>query len=59
MGDPLNASTTQGPQADAIQHKTVLDYIEIGRVSWLRRRPQEPTLTGQRFIKQVHSGFGL
>ncbi|KAL8283895.1 hypothetical protein RQP46_005327 [Phenoliferia psychrophenolica] len=31
MGDPLDRKTTQGPMADAIQQKTVLEYIELGK----------------------------
>ncbi|TQV90943.1 aldehyde dehydrogenase [Cordyceps javanica] len=31
MGDPTDPSTTQGPQADKIQHATVLRYIEMGK----------------------------
>lgn len=30
-GDPLHPSTTQGPQADRIQHTSVLDYLEHGK----------------------------
>ena len=33
LGDPLSKDTTQGPQADKIQHKNVLDYIEHGKKS--------------------------
>ena len=33
MGDPLERGITQGPQADAIQHKTVLRYLELGKQS--------------------------
>lgn len=31
MGDPTDPSTNQGPQADKIQHATVLRYIEMGK----------------------------
>ncbi|OAA56374.1 Aldehyde dehydrogenase domain protein [Cordyceps fumosorosea ARSEF 2679] len=31
MGDPTLPETTHGPQADAIQHATVLRYIEMGK----------------------------
>ena len=33
MGDPLDTATNHGPQADGIQHKTVLRYIEMGKKS--------------------------
>jgi aldehyde dehydrogenase (NAD+) len=33
LGDPIDPSTTQGPQADKIQHDTVLRYIESGKKS--------------------------
>lgn len=33
MGDPLTNGTNHGPQADAIQHKTVLKYLEMGKQS--------------------------
>ncbi|KAH5336715.1 hypothetical protein HBI23_048360 [Parastagonospora nodorum] len=32
-GDPLEKSTNHGPQADEIQHKTVLQYLESGKQS--------------------------
>lgn len=31
MGDPLEKGTNHGPQADEIQHKTVLQYLESGK----------------------------
>jgi aldehyde dehydrogenase (NAD+) len=31
LGDPSTPSTTQGPVADAIQYKRVMEYIEIGQ----------------------------
>jgi acyl-CoA reductase-like NAD-dependent aldehyde dehydrogenase len=31
MGDPLEKATNHGPQADEIQHKTVLEYLESGK----------------------------
>lgn len=33
MGDPLDKGTNHGPQADEIQHKTVLKYLEEGKQS--------------------------
>jgi acyl-CoA reductase-like NAD-dependent aldehyde dehydrogenase len=33
MGNPLEKGTNHGPQADKIQHKTVLDYLESGKQS--------------------------
>lgn len=33
MGDPLDANTNHGPQADGAQHKTVLRYLEMGKQS--------------------------
>lgn len=33
MGDPLEKGVNHGPQADKIQHKTVLDYLESGKQS--------------------------
>jgi aldehyde dehydrogenase (NAD+) len=33
MGNPLEKGTEHGPQADAIQHKTVLRYLEMGKQS--------------------------
>lgn len=33
MGDPLQKGTDHGPQADAIQHKTILRYLELGKQS--------------------------
>ncbi|KAF2198130.1 aldehyde dehydrogenase [Delitschia confertaspora ATCC 74209] len=33
MGDPLDKSVNHGPQADAIQHKTVIKYLESGKQS--------------------------
>jgi acyl-CoA reductase-like NAD-dependent aldehyde dehydrogenase len=31
MGDPLDKGINHGPQADEIQHKTVLSYLESGK----------------------------
>lgn len=31
MGDPLDKVTDHGPQADQIQHETVLKYLEMGK----------------------------
>jgi acyl-CoA reductase-like NAD-dependent aldehyde dehydrogenase len=31
MGDPLDKGINHGPQADEIQHKTVLNYLESGK----------------------------
>lgn len=31
MGDPLEKGTNHGPQADEVQHKTVLQYLESGK----------------------------
>lgn len=33
MGDPLEKGTNHGPQADEVQHKTVLRYLEMGKQS--------------------------
>ena len=33
MGDPLEKGTNHGPQADEVQHKTVLRYLEMGKKS--------------------------
>jgi acyl-CoA reductase-like NAD-dependent aldehyde dehydrogenase len=33
MGDPLEEGTNHGPQADEVQHKTVLRYLEMGKQS--------------------------
>ncbi|ORY17943.1 aldehyde dehydrogenase [Clohesyomyces aquaticus] len=33
MGDPLEKGVNHGPQADEIQHKTVLRYLEMGKQS--------------------------
>lgn len=33
VGDPLDKSTNHGPQADQVQQKTVLDYLESGKQS--------------------------
>lgn len=33
MGDPLEKDTNHGPQADEVQHKTVLRYLEMGKKS--------------------------
>lgn len=33
MGDPADPNVNQGPQADALQHATVLKYIEMGKTS--------------------------
>lgn len=33
MGDPTDPEVNQGPQADKIQHATVLKYIEMGKES--------------------------
>ena len=33
MGDPLEKGVNHGPQADGIQHKTVLRYLELGKQS--------------------------
>jgi len=33
MGDPLEQGTNHGPQADEVQHKTVLRYLEMGKKS--------------------------
>jgi len=33
MGDPTQLTTTHGPQADEIQYKSVLKYIELGKQS--------------------------
>jgi aldehyde dehydrogenase (NAD+) len=33
MGDPMDKSTEHGPQADEIQYKTVLKYLESGKQS--------------------------
>lgn len=31
MGDPLEKGTNHGPQADEVQHKTVLQYLDEGK----------------------------
>ncbi|PPQ93615.1 hypothetical protein CVT25_000949 [Psilocybe cyanescens] len=31
IGDPLQQATSSGPQVDSLQHKRILDYIEIGK----------------------------
>lgn len=31
IGDPLDITVTQGPMADEVQFKRVMDYIEIGK----------------------------
>jgi acyl-CoA reductase-like NAD-dependent aldehyde dehydrogenase len=31
IGDPLEEGTNHGPQADEVQHKTVLSYLESGK----------------------------
>lgn len=33
MGDPLEKGINHGPQADEVQHKTVLRYLEMGKQS--------------------------
>jgi len=33
MGDPLEKDINHGPQADEVQHKTVLRYLEMGKQS--------------------------
>ncbi|KAF2178990.1 aldehyde dehydrogenase-like protein [Zopfia rhizophila CBS 207.26] len=33
MGDPLEKGVNHGPQADEVQHKTVLRYLEMGKQS--------------------------
>lgn len=33
IGDPLEKDVNHGPQADQVQHKTVLDYLESGKQS--------------------------
>ncbi|KAF2655699.1 aldehyde dehydrogenase-like protein [Lophiostoma macrostomum CBS 122681] len=33
MGDPLDKNVRHGPQADEVQHKTVLRYLEMGKQS--------------------------
>lgn len=33
IGDPLEAGVNHGPQADEVQHKTVLQYLESGKQS--------------------------
>ncbi|KAF2016395.1 aldehyde dehydrogenase-like protein [Aaosphaeria arxii CBS 175.79] len=33
IGDPLEKGTSHGPQADEVQHKTVLRYLEMGKQS--------------------------
>ncbi|KAF2262883.1 aldehyde dehydrogenase [Lojkania enalia] len=33
MGDPLEKGVDHGPQADEVQHKTVLRYLEMGKES--------------------------
>jgi acyl-CoA reductase-like NAD-dependent aldehyde dehydrogenase len=33
IGDPHEAGTNHGPQADEVQHKTVLRYLEMGKKS--------------------------
>ncbi|KAF1844823.1 aldehyde dehydrogenase-like protein [Cucurbitaria berberidis CBS 394.84] len=33
MGDPLDKGINHGPQADEVQHKTVLQYLESGKQS--------------------------
>lgn len=33
MGNPLDDGVNHGPQADGVQHKTVLDYLESGKQS--------------------------
>ncbi|KAF2024740.1 aldehyde dehydrogenase-like protein [Setomelanomma holmii] len=33
IGDPLEKDTNHGPQADEVQHKTVLQYLESGKQS--------------------------
>ncbi|CAI6329000.1 unnamed protein product [Periconia digitata] len=33
IGDPLSKDTNHGPQADEVQHKTVLKYLDMGKQS--------------------------
>lgn len=33
LGDPLDPTVTHGPQADNIQHKTVQQYVDLGKES--------------------------
>lgn len=52
-GDPTDPNTTLGPQADAVQHQSVLKFIELGKISG-KTAIGEQSITGlDNFINPV------
>ena len=46
LGDPTQAGTTQGPQADKVQHETVKRYIVLGEKSGTKITEDLPNVSG-------------
>jgi aldehyde dehydrogenase (NAD+) len=52
-GDPTETSTTHGPQADAMQHKAVLKYIESGKITGKLAIGDQSSTFGENFVNPV------
>ncbi|KFY01756.1 hypothetical protein O988_02550 [Pseudogymnoascus sp. VKM F-3808] len=46
LGDPTHAGTTQGPQADKVQHETVKRYLALGEKSGTKITEDLPNISG-------------
>lgn len=60
-GDPADPSTTMGAIVSAVQHRRILDYIEIGKAEGARllhggKTPDDPALAGGYFIEPTVFG---